>query len=204
MPSVVAPGRSRPITRSQAEMGWRRIDVSPLISGSCWSGIQRSGGSPRSVSPKNPGGVTPTTVNGCPFDDERGADDRRIAAVGALPHVVAQHDGRRRRRRVVGGGENAAAECADAERREVVAGDELGTQRPRRRIDVLAPYADARAASLKCRELFEFRQLAPSAARTAERRTFPSDPAGRPARSRRRRRRCGRAATDRRPAASAA
>ena len=38
MPSVVAPGRRRPITRSHAEIGWRRIDVSPLISGSCWSG----------------------------------------------------------------------------------------------------------------------------------------------------------------------
>ena len=36
------------------------------MSGSCCSGIHRSGGSPRNVSPKNPGGVTPTTVNGWP------------------------------------------------------------------------------------------------------------------------------------------
>ncbi len=69
-----------------------------------------------------------------PLDEERGADDRGIAAVGALPDVMAQHDHRSRRRRVVGGGEDAAAEGADAERREVVAGDVLGAQRPRRRV----------------------------------------------------------------------
>jgi len=39
--------RSRPITRSQAEIGWRRIVPLPAMSGSCWSGIHRSGGSPR-------------------------------------------------------------------------------------------------------------------------------------------------------------
>ena len=39
------------------------------------------------------------------LDDERGADDRRVAAVGALPDMMAHHDDRRRRRRVVGGGE---------------------------------------------------------------------------------------------------
>ena len=94
-----------------------------------------------------------------PLDEERGADDRRIAAVGALPDVMAQHDDRRRRRRVVGGGEDAAAERADAERREVVAGDVLGAQRPRRRVDVLAPHAEARAAGLKRRDLFELRHL---------------------------------------------
>ena len=55
----------------------------PAIIGSCCSGIQRSGGSPRSVSPKKPGGATPTTVNGCPSMTKRGADDRRIAAVRA-------------------------------------------------------------------------------------------------------------------------
>ena len=66
MPSVVAPGRSRPITRSHAEIGCRSSVFSPLMTGSCCTGIHMSGGSPRSVSPKNPGGVTPTTVNGCP------------------------------------------------------------------------------------------------------------------------------------------
>ena len=66
MPSVVAPGFSRPMTRSHADIGCRSSAVSPVISGSWWSGIQRSGGSPRSVSPKKPGPVMPTTVNGCP------------------------------------------------------------------------------------------------------------------------------------------
>ena len=66
IPSVVAPGRRRPMTRSHADTGCRRIVFPPLMTGSCWSGIHMSGGSPRSVSPKNPGGVTPATVNGCP------------------------------------------------------------------------------------------------------------------------------------------
>ena len=66
MPSIEAPGRRRPIARSHAATGWRSSELSPAISGSCWSGIQRSGGSPRSVSPKNPGGATPMTVNGWP------------------------------------------------------------------------------------------------------------------------------------------
>jgi hypothetical protein len=66
MPSVAAPGRSRPMTRSQAATGCRRMEVSPLISGSCWSGNHRSGGSGFSVSPKNPGGITPATVNAWP------------------------------------------------------------------------------------------------------------------------------------------
>ena len=67
MPSIVASARSRPITRSHADMGWRSSDVSaPLMSGSCCSGSQRSGGSARRVSPKNPGGAIPETVNACP------------------------------------------------------------------------------------------------------------------------------------------
>ena len=67
MPSVVAPGRRRPITRSHAEIGWRSSDVSaPVMSGSWWSGTHRSGGSGLSVSPKKPGGATPATVNGWP------------------------------------------------------------------------------------------------------------------------------------------
>ena len=68
MPEVDASGRSRPITRSHAEIccGCPSSEFSPLIVRSCCSGIHMSGGSPRSVSPKNPGGVIPTTVNGCP------------------------------------------------------------------------------------------------------------------------------------------
>ncbi len=52
MPSVVAPGCRRPMTRSQAEMGWRSSEVSlPAMSGSCCSGSHRSGGLAFSVSP---------------------------------------------------------------------------------------------------------------------------------------------------------
>src|ERR1035438_5575208 len=65
-PAVVAPRRSRPMTRSHAEGDWRSKEPDGLMVGSCWSGIHRSGGSLRSVSPKNPGTATPITVNGCP------------------------------------------------------------------------------------------------------------------------------------------
>ncbi len=95
-----------------------------------------------------------------PLDEERGADDRRIAAVGALPGVMAQHEDRRRRRRVVRGGEDAAAECADAEGREVIAGDVLRAQRSRGRVDVLPAGADAPDAGLKRRDLLELGHLA--------------------------------------------
>ena len=65
-PSGDAPGFSRPMTRSHAEIGCRSSVLPPAINGSCCSGIQTSGGLPRSVSPKNPGGAMPTTVNGRP------------------------------------------------------------------------------------------------------------------------------------------
>jgi hypothetical protein len=55
------------MARSQADTGCRSSEPSLLMSGSCCSGSQISGGSARSVSPKNPGGPTPMTVNGCPF-----------------------------------------------------------------------------------------------------------------------------------------
>src|SRR5580693_546520 len=66
MPAVVAPGRKRPMTRSHADGDWRSNDPEGLMIGSCCVGIHRSGGSLRSVSPKNPGGAMPITVNGCP------------------------------------------------------------------------------------------------------------------------------------------
>ena len=130
MPSVVAPGRSRPITRSHAEIGWRssrRVAVDQRFLLERNPEIRRIAAQRLAEESRRRDADDGERV---PFDDERGADDRRIAAVGALPDVVAQHDGRRRRRRVVGRGEDAAAERADAERREVVAGDVLGAQRP--------------------------------------------------------------------------
>src|SRR5262249_20072700 len=39
MPSTEAPGRTRPIMRSHAETGWRSRLPSPLMMGSCPSGI---------------------------------------------------------------------------------------------------------------------------------------------------------------------
>ena len=67
MPAVEAPGRSRPITRNHADD--RLMQQCAVTSDDGFllaAGIQRSGGSPRSVSPKNPGGATPITVKGWP------------------------------------------------------------------------------------------------------------------------------------------
>src|SRR5258705_8296757 len=61
--------------------------------------------------------------------------------------------------RVVFVGEDAAAERADAERREVIAGDELGAKRPGRRVDILPSDADARPARLKRRQRIELRRF---------------------------------------------
>jgi hypothetical protein len=69
-----------------------------------------------------------------PLDDERRADDRGIAAVRALPGVMADDHRRCRRRFVVVGCEDAASEGADAERRKIVAGDVLRAQGPGRRV----------------------------------------------------------------------
>ena len=96
MPSMVAPGRRRPITRSHDEIGWRSSDVSaPVMSGSCCSGTHMSGGSARSVSPKKPGGVTPATVNAWPSMTSVAPTIDGIAAVQALPGVIGQHHDRR-------------------------------------------------------------------------------------------------------------
>ena len=85
-----AAGRSRAATPKPAgaAASCRRRSAAP----GC-SGIHRSGGSPRSVSPKKPGGATPITRERMALDDERRADDRRVAAVGAS----ARRDGSGRR-----------------------------------------------------------------------------------------------------------
>ena len=54
------------MTNSQGEVDCRNREPSPAIVGSCCSGIQRSGGNARTVSPKNPAAATPMTVNGRP------------------------------------------------------------------------------------------------------------------------------------------
>jgi hypothetical protein len=65
-PAALAPGFSRPMIRSQLVAVWLSRELAPCIVGSWLSAIQDSGGSLRSVSPKNPGGAMPTTVKGWP------------------------------------------------------------------------------------------------------------------------------------------
>ena len=94
-----------------------------------------------------------------PLEDEGGADDLRIGAVGARPGVMAHDDHRRGRRGVVGRRDDAAAERGHAEGREVVAADVAGSQRPRRLFDARPPCADAALAGLEGRQLLELRQV---------------------------------------------
>ena len=89
------------------------------------------------------------------FDDERLADERLIAAVDRFPRVMADHDDGRRRRRVIVCGEDAAAEGADAEGREVVAGDVFRPERARGDVHAGPADADAEAAGLEGGQLFE-------------------------------------------------
>ncbi len=91
--------------------------------------------------------------------DERRADDRCVAAVLFLPGAVAQHRHRGRRRRVVGGREDATGERVDAERLEVVARHELGTQGLGRRGRAAAAHAHALAAGLERGHLVELGRL---------------------------------------------
>ena len=86
-----ASGRSCAARRRQADAATR---LSPSSSGSCCNGIQISGGSLRSVSPKNPGGATPMMVKDGlrRRSSSRRPRDRRHSG---LPDAVAEHrDGR--------------------------------------------------------------------------------------------------------------
>jgi hypothetical protein len=91
--------------------------------------------------------------------DERRADDPCVAAVLFLPGAVAQDRHRCRRRRVVGRREDAAGERVDAERLEVVARHELGTQGLGRRRSAAAAHAHALAAGLERDHLVELGRL---------------------------------------------
>ena len=68
---------------------------------------------------RNPGGSTPTTDARAIVDDDRLADDRRIAAVAALPQAVRQHhhglEARRRRLFHRGTDGPGSARCRAAE-----------------------------------------------------------------------------------------
>ena len=98
IPSIVAPGRSRPITRSHADTGCRSSEVVAVDQRLL---LQRNP-QVRRIGPQRLAEESRRRDAGhgerVPFDDQRGADDRGIAAVGALPGVIAQHDDRRRRR----------------------------------------------------------------------------------------------------------
>ena len=110
MPSMDAPGRSRPMTRSHAETDWCSSDV--------------AAGDQRLLLHGNPqvGRIAPQRFakesRRCDADDgervalhdEGRAHDRRIAAVRALPGMVTEHRDRR--------GERAGRRLASARARQ--------------------------------------------------------------------------------------
>src|SRR5436190_10420014 len=119
-PSTEAPERNRPMTRREAVMGWCKREFDPLMSGSCWRGIQSSGGSPRSVSPKKPGGAMPVTLNALPSTMSVDPMTATIASIAALPGAIAQYRDRSGGWPVVSLGQKAPGERPDAEGLEVI------------------------------------------------------------------------------------
>ncbi len=92
---------------------------------------------------------------GMALHDERGPHDRRVAAVDCLPGVVAEDGNRSSRAAIIGGREHPPAEGTNAERREVIAGDELRPEWSGGVFATLTPHARARATRLEGRHLFE-------------------------------------------------
>ncbi len=102
-------GRSRAATPRPAGAAApsRRRSAAPAAAGSTDPADRRAASRRRS-----PGARHADDGERVALEDERGADDLRIGAVGALPGVMAHHDHRRGRRGVVRRREDAAAERA--------------------------------------------------------------------------------------------
>src|SRR5581483_8229877 len=83
------------------------------------------------------------------IDIDRGADNGRIAAEFLLPGAIAHHHGRCRAARIVRRRKDPAGEGANAESREIVAGNELAVERLGGRGGARTPYAQLRAAALE-------------------------------------------------------
>ena len=109
--------------------------------------------------------------------------------------MAEDHD-RRRRRLVVVGRQDAAAKGADAERREVVAGDVFGAQRPCRR---LAPFRRTLSRAPPAWNAVTSSNSGSSAFSRSNsgNENMPQRSCGPPCTQQLSRRRCGRAARDR-------
>ena len=95
----VAPVRKQPLFQFHAHFGFDRCPLRARLHApnqfqpckllitqiirleDVFSGMKKSGGLLRKVSPKNPGGAIPTTVNGLLLKREDAADDGRIRSV---------------------------------------------------------------------------------------------------------------------------
>jgi hypothetical protein len=71
--------------------------------------------------------------------------------------MMAKDDDRRGGGSVVADGQDAAPECTDTNRCEIVSGDELGRQRPGNGVRAFTPHAHACTAGLERRYLVELR-----------------------------------------------
>ena len=96
---------------------------------------------------------------GVAFDDQGGADQGVVSAIGFAPGVVAEDGDGRGGRGIVGRGEEASAEGVDAERGEIVAGDVFGAKGLGGESGALTADTQTAAAGLKGSELCELRSF---------------------------------------------
>ena len=125
---MLAPGLALPITRSHAEIDcfrseFSRVDERFLLQGQPELGRIAAQRFTEEARRCNAG-----DGERMPLDDEGRSHDRRIGVVLLLPGAITQHGYRWRGGLIVTGSDGAAGEGANAEGREVVAGDEFAAQ----------------------------------------------------------------------------
>src|SRR5215471_11723669 len=150
MAAGFAPGWMRPIRSSQCVLYFAR-SASTSTYGSVFSGRKKSGGELSKVSPKNPGGVMPTTVNGLSFRPEDATDYGWIGSIGFLPQTVTHHCYGRSTRLIVVRAEHSSGVCSEAKHGEVIARDKLASITLRRFQAARSPDAKRRRSRLKRR-----------------------------------------------------
>src|SRR6185369_11688860 len=96
---------------------------------------------------------------GMAFNDEGGAHNGSLSAIGSLPGMMAEDSDGRRGRLVIFGSEQASAKRAYAKGGKIVSINILRAQRTRRRFNSLTTHAQASHAGLECGYLLELRRF---------------------------------------------
>ena len=167
-------GRSDPANRVRPPPG-----SCPLgeINGSSLRGMKKAGGVLCTRSPKKPGGVMPTTVNGWPLITKPASDHGGVLAELFLPGPEAHHGHGRRALPVVVRHDRPPEIGKNAEGREVIAGDEFALVGLGWLIAAVAANANHTLPGLKGGQLREAGGLRPETACIARRRRASNCPA---------------------------